>query len=49
MSYQCEKCQVKIPKKVYDYSKKNYSKVLCRNCQERFKPLEKEIKMLRVL
>ena len=44
MKYHCGKCQVEIPKKVYDYSKKNYGKTLCRDCQEGFKPVENEIK-----
>jgi len=31
--YCCSKCNSDIEEKVYDYSKKNYDRVLCRNCQ----------------
>jgi len=34
MKYPCEKCESEIPEKVHDYSKKNFGKVLCRDCQE---------------
>ena len=36
MEYYCEKCKVEVPEKVRDYSKKNFGKVLCRDCQENF-------------
>lgn len=44
MKYNCEQCKIEISKKVYDYSKKNYGKVLCRDCQKEFKPVENEEK-----
>lgn len=44
MEYSCEKCKAEVPEKVYDYSIKNYGKILCRDCQEKFKPVEKEEK-----
>ncbi|MBU4308546.1 MAG: hypothetical protein KJ566_02015 [Nanoarchaeota archaeon] len=34
MKHYCEQCKVEISKKVYDYSKKNYGKALCRKCQK---------------
>ncbi|MEA3414265.1 MAG: hypothetical protein U9Q99_01940 [Nanoarchaeota archaeon] len=34
MDYRCSNCGLEIKKKVYDYSKKNYGKFLCRSCQE---------------
>ena len=34
--YYCSKCKENIDKKVYEYSKKNYGKILCRECQEGF-------------
>ncbi len=37
MKYKCLDCGKEIPKKVYDYSKKNYGKVFCRDCQDKSK------------
>jgi len=34
MEYHCEKCKSEVPKKVHDYSKKNFGRVLCRDCQK---------------
>ncbi|MGD9275640.1 MAG: hypothetical protein PVJ67_00545 [Candidatus Pacearchaeota archaeon] len=34
MDYYCSNCKEEITKKVYDYSKDNYRKVLCRDCQK---------------
>jgi len=34
MKYYCSKCNVDIEKKVYEYSKENLGKILCRNCQK---------------
>jgi len=44
MIHNCEKCSVEIPEKVYDYSKKNYGKVLCRDCQKGFNLISKKKK-----
>jgi len=41
MDYNCSKCKTKIPEKVYDYSKKNCGKILCRDCQKEF-PMEEQ-------
>lgn len=43
MKHYCEQCNVNIPEKVYDYSKKHYGKVLCRDCQKEGKPIENKI------
>ncbi len=34
MDLNCSKCKVEISQKVFDYSKKNYDKALCRDCQK---------------
>ena len=34
MAHNCEQCKAEIPEKVHNYSKKNYGKVLCRDCQK---------------
>jgi len=34
MEHNCEKCKAEVPEKVHDYSKKNFGKVLCRDCQK---------------
>ena len=47
MDYFCAKCGKNIPEKVYDYSKKNYGKVLCRDCQLNFKTNKKENKKIK--
>jgi len=36
--YYCSKCNSDIEEKVYNYSKKNHGKVLCRDCQPDTKP-----------
>ena len=36
MNYHCSKCGKNISKKIYDYSKKNHGKILCRDCQKQF-------------
>ncbi|MFH1325314.1 MAG: hypothetical protein ABIH49_00905 [archaeon] len=33
MGYYCSECGEDIDKKIYDYSKEKYEKILCRNCQ----------------
>jgi len=38
MEYHCEKCKSEVPKKVHDYSKKNFGRVLCRDCQKNSSP-----------
>ncbi len=38
MEYHCEQCKTEVPEKVYDYSIKNYGKVLCRECQKNSNP-----------
>lgn len=48
MSYNCSICQVEILKKVYDYSKTNYGKALCRNCQEMSKKKSKKEKIVKI-
>lgn len=40
----CEQCNVNLPEKVHDYSKKHYGKFLCRACQKEFKPIENKTK-----
>ncbi len=42
MDYYCSKCNEDIEKKVYDYSKKEFGEVLCRNCQKNSEP-KKEV------
>lgn len=42
MNYYCSKCKVSIEKKVYDYSKKEFGKDLCRDCQQEI-PKEKKV------
>ncbi len=42
--YYCSKCKENIDKKVYEYSKKNCGKVLCRGCQEGFVLKVKDVK-----
>ena len=37
--YYCSKCNKNIEEKVYNYSKKEFGKVLCRDCQKNPKPL----------
>ena len=44
MDYSCSKCEKKIPEKVFDYSKKKYERILCRDCQLNFKTSKKEVK-----
>lgn len=46
MDYSCSKCGKNILKKVYDYSKKNYGKILCRDCQPNSKT-NKKIKKIK--
>ena len=38
MNYYCSKCNKDIEKKVYDYSKKEFGEVLCRDCQQNSEP-----------
>lgn len=38
MDYYCSKCNKNIEKKVYDYSKKEFGKILCRDCQQNSEP-----------
>ena len=38
MNYYCSKCNKDIEKKVYDYSKKEFEKILCRDCQQSSEP-----------
>ena len=45
MSYYCSECEEDINKKVYEYSKEKYGKILCRNCQEESKPLKNDNKI----
>jgi len=42
MNYYCSKCNKDIEKKVYDYSKKEFGEILCRDCQESSEP-QKEV------
>ncbi len=42
MEDSCSECGKEIEKKVFNYSKKNYGKVLCRDCQKNVKPETKE-------
>ncbi|MCK4649652.1 hypothetical protein KAT36_00310 [Candidatus Pacearchaeota archaeon] len=42
MDYYCSKCDKDIEKKVYDYSKKEFGKILCRDCQQNSEPQEKK-------
>ena len=44
MSEACSKCGIEIPKKDYDYSKKNYGESLCRDCQKDSNPRSKNKK-----
>ena len=34
MKHHCEKCKAEVPEKVHNYSKKNFGKVLCKDCQK---------------
>ena len=34
MEHHCEQCKTEVPEKVHDYSKKNFGKTLCRDCQK---------------
>ena len=38
MNYYCSKCNKDIEEKVYDYSKKEFGEVLCRDCQQNSEP-----------
>jgi len=38
MDYYCSKCNKDIEKKVYDYSKKEFKEILCRDCQQNLEP-----------
>ena len=38
MDYYCSKCNKDIEKKVHDYSKKEFEKILCRDCQQNSEP-----------
>lgn len=35
MKYYCSKCKENIDEEVYEYSKENYNKILCRACQKK--------------
>jgi len=37
LAYYCSNCKGTIDKKVYEYSKEKYEKILCRNCQKKIK------------
>lgn len=44
MSYYCSECRKDIQEKEFDYSKKNYGKALCRDCQKNSNPLKNDKK-----